>query len=178
MAGTDAESAWRSPVFVGLGANLAGRHGPPTATLAAALEALGSPDTRVLRRSSWFRSAPVPASDQPWFVNGVAEIATRLGPDALLERLNAIEDAFGRTRGEPNAARVLDLDLLDYAGLVSGPAARAVLPHPRMHLRAFVLLPLAELAPDWRHPATGRPISALIAALPADQPCEPLVGEG
>jgi 2-amino-4-hydroxy-6-hydroxymethyldihydropteridine diphosphokinase len=77
-------------------------------------------------------------------------------------------------RGEPNAARVLDLDLLDYESRVSAPGEEPVLPHPRLRGRAFVLLPLSDLAPDWRHPATGETVAALIAALPRDQVAQPL----
>jgi len=128
----------------------------------------------VVARSRWYRSAPVPASPQPWFVNGVAAVATGLGPVPLLALMHRIEARFGRVRAAANAARTLDLDLLDYDGMVRGAGEAPILPHPRLHERAFVLLPLAELAPDWRHPVTGAAIAGLIAALPADQPTRPL----
>ena len=162
-------------VLIGLGANLSHpRHGGPRATLEVALARLGAPEVQVLARSRWYRSAPVPASDQPWFVNGVAALETTLEPAALLARLHELEATFGRRRGERNAARTLDLDLLDYRGRISEPGEQPELPHPRLAGRAFVLLPLAEVAPSWRHPVSGRRLDALIAELPADQRVEPL----
>ncbi len=92
-----------------------------------------------------------------------------------------MEDSFGRVRPRPNAPRVLDLDLLDWRGEVRAAPRRAggaVLPHPRMRARCFVLLPLRELAPRWVHPETGESLDALIAALPGDQHCEPMEEEG
>lgn len=128
-----------------------------------------------MRLSPWYKSAPVPASDQPWYVNAVAEVAFQLTADALLAELHAVEDAFGRVRGEPNAARLIDLDLLDFRGQVArGGPGQATLPHPRLSGRAFVLRPLADLAPDWRHPLTGLPIGQLLAGLPAAQVAERL----
>jgi 2-amino-4-hydroxy-6-hydroxymethyldihydropteridine diphosphokinase len=161
-------------IFIGLGANLVHeRYGSPRQTLQAALVELGGRGIRTVRLSPWYRTAPVPASDQPWFVNAVAEVASELPADALLAELHAVEAAFGRARTVPNAARPIDLDLLDYRGeIASGGPGRAILPHPRMAGRAFVLRPLADLAPDWRHPVTRRPIGALIAALPPDQAAE------
>lgn len=161
-------------IFVGVGANLTHeRYGTPQHTLEAALEELGPRGVRTLRLSPWYRTAPVPASDQPWYVNAVAEVASELPADALLAELHAVEAEFGRRRTVPNAARPIDLDLLDYHGEIapSGPG-RAILPHPRMIGRAFVLRPLADLAPGWRHPVTGQPIGELLAALPADQLAE------
>jgi 2-amino-4-hydroxy-6-hydroxymethyldihydropteridine diphosphokinase len=111
----------------------------------------------------------VPISDQPWYVNAVVEAATALAPEALLALLHEVEREFGRVRREVNAARILDLDLLAYGDLVRDGPGPPVLPHPRLAERAFVLLPLADLRPDWRHPATGESIRALIARLPADQ---------
>jgi 2-amino-4-hydroxy-6-hydroxymethyldihydropteridine diphosphokinase len=135
-----------------------------------------------VRRSRWYRSAPVPPSDQPWYTNGVARIDTDLGPAALLALMLRVEERFGRRRGGGGprfAARVLDLDLLAYGDRVSGGAggeAGPILPHPRLHERAFVLLPLAEVAPAWRHPASGRSVAELIRALPPGQQVEPLDG--
>ena len=170
------ENTGRSRVFIALGANLDHPlYGPPRRALEAALEELGRRDVAVLRISPWYRTAPVPASDQPWYVNAVAEVETSLSADALLARLHEVEDAFGRVRTVPNAARRIDLDLLDFHGeIAAGGPGRAILPHPRMEGRAFVLRPLADLAPDWRHPRTGASIQALLAALPADQVIEGL----
>jgi 2-amino-4-hydroxy-6-hydroxymethyldihydropteridine diphosphokinase len=161
-------------IFVGAGANLPHeRYGSPRQTLEAALGALGRRGIHTVCVSPWYRTAPVPVSDQPWFENAVVEVATDLPADALLAELHAVEAAFGRARTVPNAARPIDLDLLDYRGeIASGGPGKATLPHPRMAGRGFVLRPLADLAPDWRHPVTGQPISDLLAALPADQVAE------
>jgi 2-amino-4-hydroxy-6-hydroxymethyldihydropteridine diphosphokinase len=143
--------------------------------LEAALGELGRRDIRTRRLSPWYRSAPVPVSDQPWYVNAVAEISTDLPPDGLLAEMHAVEAAFGRVRSARNAARFIDLDLLDFCGEIApGGAGKATLPHPRLAERAFVLRPLADLAPDWHHPASGLPIDALVARLPADQVIERL----
>jgi 2-amino-4-hydroxy-6-hydroxymethyldihydropteridine diphosphokinase len=170
------EKASRSRIFIALGANLEHPiYGPPRQVLEAALEELARRDVLVRRVSPWYRTAPVPASDQPWYVNAVAEVETGLAADALLARLHEVEDIFGRVRTVPNAARLIDLDLLDFHGkIAAGGPGRASLPHPRMEGRAFVLRPLADLAPDWHHPRTGTPIQALLAALPADQAIERL----
>jgi 2-amino-4-hydroxy-6-hydroxymethyldihydropteridine diphosphokinase len=164
-------------VFIAIGSNLATPSGPPRATCEAALAALADEGVVVRRRSRWYESAPEPPSDQPWYVNGVAEVETELSPAALLAALHRIEAAFGRpSPGERvrNAARGLDLDLLCYDGWVENSPGGPVLPHPRMTARAFVLLPLRELAPDWRHPVTGQGIEALIAALPAGSVARPI----
>jgi 2-amino-4-hydroxy-6-hydroxymethyldihydropteridine diphosphokinase len=163
-------------IFIAIGANLPHeRYGSPRQTLEAALAELGRRGIRTVRLSPWYRTAPVPASDQPWFVNAVAEVASDLAADALLAELHAVEAAFGRARTVPNAARPIDLDLLDYRGeIAAGGPGRAILPHPRMAGRAFVLRPLADLAPDWRHPVTGQSIGDLLAALPSDQTAERL----
>jgi 2-amino-4-hydroxy-6-hydroxymethyldihydropteridine diphosphokinase len=161
-------------IFIGIGANLPGPAGSPRATAEAALGALAAAGIAVRRRSRWYESAPVPPSDQPWYVNGVAEVATDLEPAALLAVLHRIEAEFGRTRTVANAARPLDLDLLAYDDRILDGIRGVMIPHPRMHERAFVLLPLAELAPGWRHPRTGRAISALIAALPPGAEARPI----
>jgi 2-amino-4-hydroxy-6-hydroxymethyldihydropteridine diphosphokinase len=161
-------------MFIGLGANLPHeRFGSPRQTLEAALAELARRGVRTVRVSPWYRTAPVPASDQPWYVNAVAEVASDLPADALLAELHAVEAAFGRARTVPNAARPIDLDLLDFQGeIAAGGPGRAILPHPRMSDRAFVLFPLADLAPEWRHPVSGLSVRALIEALPADQIAE------
>lgn len=162
-------------IIIGLGANLSTkRFGAPVESCAAALRAIEAAGVRVIRRSRWYRSAPVPPSDQPWFVNGVAEVRTDFSPAALLEVLHGIERDFGRIRRRRNEARPLDLDLLVYRDVVSAPGEVPVLPHPRLAERAFVLCPLAELAPGWRHPVSGLAIEELIGRLPPDQSAEPL----
>ena len=162
-------------ILIGLGANLASpEFGAPPESLEAALALLAERGVRVVARSRWYRSAPVPPSDQPWFVNGVVAVETALEPAALLEVLHAVEARFGRVRRERNAARVLDLDLLAYDDRASAEGVAPVLPHPRLHERAFVLRPLAEIAPSWRHPRLGRTIASLIADLPPDARAEPI----
>ena len=163
-------------MFIGLGANLdSPKYGPPLATLKAALDALHSHSCTVLRCSSWYRSAPVPASSQSWFVNGVAELDTDLDPEALLIFLHSLEDRFGRVRSTPNAARTLDLDLLVYDNRVLTGPAGPIVPHPRLEERAFVLYPLRDLAPDWVDPRDGRPLTEIIGDLPDNQACFPIV---
>ncbi len=162
-------------ILVAIGSNQASRRfGPPRAVCEAAVAALTAAGAPVVRQSRWYRSAPVPASAQPWYVNGVAELETALSPDDLLALLHRIEAGFGRRRERRNGPRTLDLDLLAHGALVSGPLDRVLLPHPRLHLRAFVLLPLEEVAPDWRHPRLGLGIGEMLAALPPGQVAEVL----
>jgi 2-amino-4-hydroxy-6-hydroxymethyldihydropteridine diphosphokinase len=142
-------------VFVGLGANL----GDAIATVRAAIEALGEIDgCALVACSSLYRSAPVEASGSD-FINAVVQLRTRLQPMALLKAMQTIEDRFGRERPYRNAPRTLDLDLLLY-GQRRIVTPQLIVPHPRMHERAFVLAPLAEIAPDLAQP------------LPADQRIE------
>ena len=162
-------------ILIGLGANLAHPDlGTPRATCEAALTALAAAGVGLCRRSRWYQSAPMPPSDQPWYVNGVVAVEVGLAPVGLLALLHRVEAALGRVRGAVNAARVIDLDLLDYDGLVRPGPEPPILPHPRLGERAFVLKPLAEIAPDWRHPVTGASVAALIRALPAGAVAEPL----
>jgi 2-amino-4-hydroxy-6-hydroxymethyldihydropteridine diphosphokinase len=159
-------------ILIAMGANLPSVAGPPQQTLDAALAALAEAGIALERRSAWYRSAPLPAGDQPWYVNGVISVATGLAPVELLDVLHRVEARFGRVRRQRNEPRVLDLDLIDYNGELRQETP--VLPHPRLHERAFVLLPLADIAPDWRHPASGASLAALIAALPPGQLVERL----
>jgi 2-amino-4-hydroxy-6-hydroxymethyldihydropteridine diphosphokinase len=138
-------------VFVGLGANL----GDPRATLARALEALAQlPQTRLVAASPLYRSAPVDARG-PDFFNAVAELSTTLGPRELLLALQSIEQTQGRERPYRHAPRTLDLDLLLYGQRIIDEPGLTV-PHARLHQRAFVLRPLADLAPELEHPRLGR----------------------
>ncbi len=161
-------------ILIGLGANLEHpRWGPPRETLTAALGVLEAEGVAILGRSSWYRSAPVPKSEQPWFTNAVASVATHLDASGLLALMQRVEARFGRARGARNAARVLDLDLLDYEGQqITRP--ELVLPHPRLHQRRFVLEPLAEIAPRWRHPIFRLTPSQLLAQLTEPQAAERL----
>jgi 2-amino-4-hydroxy-6-hydroxymethyldihydropteridine diphosphokinase len=160
-------------ILIGLGANLPSpRFGAPVTTLNAAVARLKETGIRVLARSRWYESAPVPISDQPNFVNGVINVATELEPAALLALLHRVETEFGRVRSVRNAARLLDLDLLAYHDIVNHDGDPQ-LPHPSMHLRAFVLLPLREIAPRWVHPWLGKSLDTLIAELPPGQEARP-----
>jgi 2-amino-4-hydroxy-6-hydroxymethyldihydropteridine diphosphokinase len=154
-------------ILVAIGANLPERDGrSPLFTCLAAVEALRSlPGLRVVAVSPWYRSAPVPPSGQPDYVNGIVRLAGAADPAGLLARLQAIEARAGRVRGAANAARPLDLDIIALNGLVRD-APDPVLPHPRAHLRGFVLRPLADVAPDWVHPRLGAAAAALLRALP------------
>ncbi len=162
-------------IYVGLGANLPSPdHGTPKATLAAALDHFAAAGVTVVARSPWYRSAPVPRSGQPWFVNGVAAVKSALAPGPLLSALHGIEAAFGRVRRERWGPRIIDLDLIAFHDKVLAAAGGPEIPHPRMHELAFVLLPLADLAPDWRHPVLHLGVQDLIAALDTAQDIERL----
>ncbi len=156
-------------ILVAIGANLPGPRGePPRATCEWAVERLAElPGLRLAAVSRWYETAPEPPSDQPNYVNGAARLDGTAEPEALLAALHAIEAEAGRVRTVRNAARPLDLDLIAMDGLVRD--APPILPHPRAHLRAFVLLPLQDVAPEWRDPITGRTPGELLAALPGAQ---------
>jgi 2-amino-4-hydroxy-6-hydroxymethyldihydropteridine diphosphokinase len=135
---------------------------------------------RVVALSRWYATAPIPVSDQPPYINGVALMAfpdeAPVDPAALLAALMRIEAACGRQRGVPNAARTLDLDLIAITA-PGGPILRVssdpVLPHPRAHLRAFVLAPILDVDPGWKHPVLGTSAKALLAGLDS-QECQAL----
>ncbi|MBM3560441.1 MAG: 2-amino-4-hydroxy-6-hydroxymethyldihydropteridine diphosphokinase [Alphaproteobacteria bacterium] len=157
-------------ILLGFGSNLPfDGFATPRATLEAVLAALPACGIAVEAVSPWYASAPVPVSDQPWYVNVVARIDTGLSPEMALGRLQGVEAAFGRARGAPNAGRTVDLDLLAWGRLVRTADPPPLLPHPRLHRRAFVLEPLAALVPDWRHPQNGLTAAAMLAALPPGQ---------
>jgi len=154
--------------FVALGSNL----GNPVQTIEDAIDAMAALRGSLLMAiSSLYRTAPVGLKHQPDFINAVVALDTRLGPRELLEELFALEARFGRERSVKNAPRTLDLDLLLHGdAIINDPAL--TLPHPRMHERAFVLAPLAEIAPNLVIPGRG-PATALLAAC-ADQRIHPL----
>lgn len=149
-------------LLIALGSNLSDAAGrPPLENCRWALERLAEvPGLRLERSSRWYGTSPVPASDQPDYVNGAARFSGEVEPWALLATLHALEAEAGRVRAAPNAARVLDLDLLAVDDLVL-PGPGLVLPHPRLSERAFVLYPLCDVAPGWRHPLLGRTASEL-----------------
>jgi 2-amino-4-hydroxy-6-hydroxymethyldihydropteridine diphosphokinase len=153
-------------ILIALGANLPFRGSLPAETLRTALATLGENGVRPAKVSSFYEAPAWPDPSEPAFVNAVAAVETSQDPGALMHTLHEIETMFGRVRGKANAPRTLDLDLLDYDGRIqNGPPQ---LPHPRMLGRAFVLIPLAEIAPDWRHPSTEKTVDALLSDIPPD----------
>lgn len=152
-------------ILVALGANLVSPAGPPESTLRAALDTLAEGGVGIAAVSRFYRTPAWPEPSDPPFVNAVARVETVLTPLRLLDRLHDVETVFGRVRSARNAPRTLDLDLLDYDGRIE--AGPPVLPHPRIAERAFVLIPLADVAPGWKHPVSGETVERLIAAIPA-----------
>jgi 2-amino-4-hydroxy-6-hydroxymethyldihydropteridine diphosphokinase len=146
---------------VALGCSLPGSYPSREALLEAALAALADEGLTVAARSSWWRSAAWPDPTAPAYLNGVALVETGLTAADLLAVLHRIEARFGRVRAEANAPRTLDLDLIAHGRTVLG--GPVVVPHPRAHERLFVMGPLAEAAPDWRHPVSGRTATELAA---------------
>ena len=164
-------------IFIGIGGNLLSEKFSSTPeVLAKALQVIDAKVCAVVRCSPFYRSAPVPITDQPDYINAVFELSTDIPAWDLLDRLHAVEAEFQRVRTVKNAARTLDLDLLIYHDHIveNKGENKLTVPHPRMHERAFVLLPLRDLVPDWVHPVNGRIIEELIGVLPADQRCERL----
>lgn len=154
--------------FIALGSNLQ----DPVAQVRRAFTALAAmPQTKLVATSSLYRTAPVGYDAQPDFINAVAEVATGLDPLTLLRAILSIEDRHGRERPFPNAPRVLDLDLLLYDEMTLD-STELTLPHPRMHQRGFVLLPLAEIAPGAKIPGEG--VAADLAGQVLDQGVEKL----
>ena len=154
-------------ILVAIGANLPGPDGaPPIETCRAAVATLDAlPGFFVRGLSRWYRTSPMPPSGQPDYVNAVAHLTGRAEPAELLAALQTLEARAGRLRSVANEARTLDLDIIAMGRLVR-EAPDPILPHPRTHLRRFVLMPLADVAPGWLHPVFGVTVEALIAALP------------
>jgi 2-amino-4-hydroxy-6-hydroxymethyldihydropteridine diphosphokinase len=150
-------------VIVALGGNLALEGRPVQAVLEDALRALEAQGFSLAARSRWWRSAAWPDPTQPAYLNGVVWVETPLQPHAVLDALMRVEAVLGRRRSEPNAARTVDLDLIAYGRLVRHEEG-LTLPHPRAAERLFVMGPLADIAPGWRHPVLGRTAAELAAA--------------
>ena len=158
-------------ILVALGSNRGGPWGNPHDAVRRALAELDRDGMKLIATSRLIVSAPFGKTNQPAFVNAVARIETHLPPEALMRKLHAIERRAGRRRAMRWGPRSLDLDLIDYHGLVRRPPSRLILPHPGIAERIFVLKPIAELAPRWRHPLLHRSAALLLRGLDA-------VGEG
>ena len=154
-------------ILVALGSNSNGPWGTPRETVAEALRRLNSGGIRLRKASQLLVTAPFGVTDQPDFVNAVAEVETQLPPETLLKNLHMVERLAGRRRTLRWGPRTLDLDLIDYHGLIRR-APPPVLPHPGIAERIFVLAPIAEIAPQWRHPETKLTAAALLRKLDHD----------
>lgn len=148
-------------VYLSLGSNIGDR----ARHLQAALEQLTAPDLRILRTSPAYETEPVDLTAQRWFVNLAAEAETELFPMQLLARIARVERALGRVRTVPKGPRTIDIDILFYGRTVMR-TAKLEIPHPRIAERRFVLAPMADLAPDLRHPVTRKTIREMLDAAP------------
>lgn len=162
ISGLADSSAKAQTVLIAIGANLpyAGQAARDTCEhVVTALRDVPGLDIDAV--SAWYESAPVPPSGQPPYINGVVRGRAWIGAEALLDALHAIETRFGRERSIPNAARTVDLDIITY-GCACQTHPYLTLPHPRAHERAFVLLPLRDVAPDWVHPLSKKTLAELL----------------
>ena len=151
-------------VYLGLGSNMGDRE----EHLRGAVEHLQGPDLRIVRLSPLYETEPVEYTRQPWFVNQIAVAETELFPMQLLGRLGRVERVLGRLRGIPKGPRVIDIDIL-FFGRAVVRTAKLEIPHPRIADRRFVLMPLADLAPDLRHPVTRKTIREMLEAAPPNK---------
>ena len=152
-------------IYIGIGSNLNGKNNEtPLENCKKALIEIKK-ETNICKISSWYKSDPLPNSNQPWYVNGVVEIKTNKSSIELLNFILNIEEFFGRVRNKKNEARILDLDIIDYKRKILYKEKKLIIPHPRMHERSFVLQPLHELNPLWVHPVKKKGIKELIINL-------------
>ncbi|MFD0987359.1 2-amino-4-hydroxy-6-hydroxymethyldihydropteridine diphosphokinase [Methyloligella solikamskensis] len=170
----------RGNALIALGANLPGPWGSPLQAVQRAVRELDRGGKSVIRLSPLYESEAIGQPGQPPYVNAVAEIATHMPPEALLRKLKRLESEAGRRgRNAPWGARNLDLDILDYGGRISGwrginavmagaGPRKLTLPHPQTHMRPFVLVPLEDIAPQWRHPVLRQSVTELLDALPGN----------
>ncbi len=163
-------------MIVALGSNLGGDYGNPETALNYALSGFPEIGLIVKAKSSFWRSAAWPDPAQPPYLNSVAIVETTMTPEAVLRALHGLEARFGRRRGAVNAARVLDLDLIAYGRLIVATDEMR-LPHPRAAERRFVMAPLAEIAPDWRHPVSGLSAQAMAQTAPVGRDAAPMMKE-
>ena len=160
-------------VYIGIGSN----QGNPLENCRRAIQGIVSDGrNRLVQCSPFYRTEPVGQKDQDWFVNGVVLVETSLSPRELLDFLLALEKKMGRIRGEKWGPRVIDLDILFYGGEVWHEGGLQI-PHPRLHERRFVLIPLKDIAPDLKHPLLGKTISQILAGLPEGEKVFPLLEE-
>jgi 2-amino-4-hydroxy-6-hydroxymethyldihydropteridine diphosphokinase len=157
-------------ILIAIGANLPGVNGEPAdETCRKAAEAVRKIEGFVVRAlSPWYRTAAWPDPTQPAYCNGMIRAEGNIAPEVLLKQLQKIETDFGRSRSVANAPRTLDLDIIDLNGVVRA-VPDPVLPHPRAHQRAFVLRPILDVAPGWRHPVLRQSVATLLAELPPQE---------
>ena len=149
-------------IIIGIGANLktsAGLH--PITNCTNAINYIDRHHFKILKRSSWYLSDPIPKSNQPKYFNCVVKAVVNIDHRKVLKTLNQVEKKFGRIRYKRNISRCIDLDLIDYSGRVK-KCLKLITPHPRAHLRKFVLLPILEIDPFWVHPIFKKNIRFLI----------------
>jgi 2-amino-4-hydroxy-6-hydroxymethyldihydropteridine diphosphokinase len=152
----------KKTVYLGLGSNVGDRE----RNLQRALEQMEAPDLHIVRASPIYETEPVDYTQQPWFLNQVAEAETELFPMQLLARVGRVERALGRVRGIPKGPRIIDIDIL-FFGRAAVRTAKLEIPHPGIPGRRFVLMPLTDLAPDLRHPVTRETVREMLDAAPA-----------
>ena len=151
----------KNTAFIALGANLKRfKHLSLQENIQTSLNYFSDYGINLIKISKWYKSEPYPKLYQPWYVNAVAKITTKETSENLIKNLHKIENTFGRKRNKQNESRTLDLDIIDFNGIIK--TDNPILPHPRMHIRKFVLLPLRDVEPEWLHPDFKIKINDLI----------------